>query len=82
MCYLSSLYIHMGAEAQTQATRCCPAISLPPFARTAEWKSQPFLIQGAFVALSHSSLCKGPSVSLSFMDKRVHPGCVCVWVCI
>lgn len=74
LCYLSSLYIHMGAEAQTRATRCCPAISLPPL------PGQQNGSQGAFVALSQSSLCEGPSVSLSFMDKRVHPGCVCVWV--
>lgn len=51
----------------------------PPFPRQQNG-SHSLLVQGSFVALSQSSLCKGPSVSLSFMDKRVHPGCVCVWV--
>lgn len=67
------LRLKLGPPGATQPSH------YPPLPRQQNG-SHSLLVQGSFVALSQSSLCKGPSVSLSFMDKRVHPGCVCVWV--
>lgn len=67
------LRLRLGPPGAAQPSHCPPLPSLRQ-----QNGSHSLLIQGTFVALSQSSSCKGPSVSLSFMDKRVHPGCACV----